>query len=88
MERCRISLTPANPVQGASVTVCYDFSGLTLDNTTMRVTFFPYGSAVDYEVGKTAPCFTISVPGTALAILVKDMDGPSPDKSAAVLPPI
>jgi hypothetical protein len=84
----RITLTPPNPEQGGSVTICYNFTGSGVNATTLQVTFSPSGAPVDYPVTQSSPCVTIQVPSTALAILVKDLVGPSPDKNAAVIPKV
>jgi hypothetical protein len=88
MQPQRITLIPPTPEQGGSVTICYNFTGSGVDTTTLRVTFIPNGAAVDYEVSEGARCVTVSVPSTAIQIQVEDIDGPSPDKNAAVNPPV
>jgi hypothetical protein len=80
----RITLNPANPVQGGTVRICYDFLGTDLIQTTLTVTFTPGGQTTQHVVTETDPCFDIDVPGNATSIVVHDEDGDSPDKTAAV----
>ena len=81
----RITLDPDPPLAGQKVTICYDFEGLELSETTLRVSFPGTGGTADYEVSVNNPCVTIDVPGTATRIAVEDLDGPSPDKQAPVV---
>ncbi len=82
----RITLDPDPPVQGQDVKICYAFSGSGVTSTTLRVTFYPGGGSKDYSVTDSNPCVTVKVPDTATSILVEDLDGPSPDKNAPVVP--
>lgn len=81
----RISLDPDPPVQGQPVEICYDFSGLELNSTRLKVTFKPQTEApTEHTVTPGDNCVTVQVPAGAESILVEDLDGPSPDKGAIV----
>ena len=82
----RISLNPEPPVQGQEVAITYDFSGLALEETRLRVTFSPGGTPVIYHVTVGDPSVGVPVPGDATSVLIEDLDGPSSDKASAVEP--
>jgi len=86
MTQQRISYTPNPPVQGRSLTICYDFAGSGITATTLRVTFSPGGGSSDHDVSDSDPCVTITVPGNAESITIEDLDGDSPTKSGGVSP--
>jgi len=79
-----ISLNPDPPEQGMALTICYDFAGLPIGSTTLRVTFTPGGTTSDQPVTSKNPCVTVNVPAGAEAILVEDPSGYSNDKTAII----
>lgn len=82
----RISLNPQDPVQDKDVTICYDFNGSGLTQTTLEVSFSPGSDTADYTVTADNPCVTIHVPANATSIIVTDQSGVSPPESAEVRP--
>jgi hypothetical protein len=82
----RITLNPANPVQGQNVTICYNFTGSGITSTQLQVTYSPNGPTTTYTVTTSSPCVDVPVPLDATSILVEDLVGNSPDKSATVTP--
>jgi hypothetical protein len=80
----RISCQPDPPVGGDEVTICYDFSNLKIDRTTLLVTFKPPASTTDHDVTVETPCFTVLVPASAQTMVVEDESGISPDLSVVV----
>jgi len=86
MPKQRISLNPDPPVQGQNVNVCYNFDGTTLAQTTLEVTFDPGAHSSNHTVTPDDPCATVVVTDDATSIIVEDLDGPSPAKSAPVDP--
>lgn len=82
----RISFNPDPPSAGSYCQICYDFSGLEISSTELRVSFDPaVVSPATYTVTKDAPCITIMIP-EAESVTVEDLDGPSPDKYAGITP--
>lgn len=86
MPQQRIKLDPDPPQAGKPLTICYEFSGLQIEQTVLRVTFTPNDGSDDYTVTRASNCVTVDVPSNALQITVEDQGGPSPDKVAPVLP--
>jgi hypothetical protein len=84
----RISFSPNPPVQGESVEICYDFTGLSITSTTLVVTFSPGGSPTSYSVSTEIPCFTITVPGSATSFLIHDSSKNSPDNGSMIVKPM
>lgn len=82
----RITLNPDPPVQGQSVTICYDFDGAGVDATRIRVTFGPGEDAVTYALEVEDNCITITVPDGSTSIEVVDLEGSSPTRTAPVSP--
>ena len=81
----RITLTPDPPESGKPVKICYDFSGTNLAHTHLKVTFTPgVVSPATYVVTPEDPCVVVTVPDGAITMLIQDIDGPSPDKSAVI----
>lgn len=83
-DKQRITLDPNPPVQGEDVTITYDFSGLSLAETRLQI-LFDGDSGPVITVTPDDPSQTVPVPASADTILVEDLDGPSPDKSAPVV---
>lgn len=80
----RISLDPEPPVRNQDVEISYDFTGLDMKKTRLRVTFYPGGTPTIYTIEKDDPRVAVPVPGDATSVLIEDLDGPSPDKSSSI----
>ncbi|MEO0478276.1 MAG: hypothetical protein AAF196_02225 [Planctomycetota bacterium] len=81
----RISIDPATPVAGQSLKICYDFDGSGINKTELCITTKPPEQMISRTVSTADNCTTITVPETALTILIEDKDGDSPDFSRPVI---
>lgn len=73
----RITIDPDPPVQGQSVTVCYDFAGTALQKVDLVLSYTPSGTVL-VTVTPAAPCAIAAVPGNATSLKIVDLTGTSP----------
>jgi hypothetical protein len=83
----RISISPSPPSESMPMTVCYDFSGLLVNDVTISIEFATTPTTgLSVKPTKDDPCVEVAVPKYAGAVLLEDMSGRSGDVTSIVGP--
>lgn len=86
----RISFIPANiATQGQPLDICYDFDGLpdTITEVKLKLKWTGATGPGEITVTRALGCAGLTVPDTALHLLVEDPSGNSRDNAIAVQEP-
>lgn len=73
----RMTVTPDPLQEGEQGTVCYDFEGLSISETDIRITWSPSRSSEIVGVSVSDPCATFTVPDGQTSASFVDLDGSS-----------